>query len=473
MRLAGQFPTARATTFVLAAALAAAALVPAKAPAETRVPESAAEMRLGFAPVVRRAAPAVVNIYARREVSRPSPFADDPFFSQFFREFGAPRPEVENALGSGVILSPEGIVVSNYHVVGGAREIRVVLADRREYDAEILMGDADSDLAVLRLRGAEGLPALELADSDAVEVGDLVLAIGNPFGIGQTVSSGIISGLARAGLAALGPRSYFIQTDAAINPGNSGGARVDMAGRLVGVNTAILSRSGGSQGVGLAIPANLVARFVAQAEGGATRFTRPWAGVAGQTVGADLLDGLGLARPQGVILAEIHPESPFAKAGLRLGDVVLALDGQEVNAPAEMLFRMTVIGVGNAARVSYLRAGERREAAITLTAPPEVPPRDPVTIGGRGPLRGLGAVNINPGVALEYDLPADIRGVVVTALQDTSARLGLLPGDVILAINGIAVDSTRTLERVAGMRERFWEIDLVREGRRSVLRFRL
>ena len=219
------------------------------------MPQSSAQLQLSFAPVVKKAAPAVVNIYAKRIVERRvSPFANDPMFSQMFRDRGRLVPRVENSLGSGVILTPAGMVVSNYHVVGMATEIRVVLADRREFIADVLLGDKEADLAVLKLRGAQDLPALAFRDSDAVEVGDLVLAIGNPFGVGQTVSSGIVSGLARSGLSIGSGRGYFIQTDAPINPGNSGGALVDMDGRLVGVNTAILTRSGGSNGIGLPSP---------------------------------------------------------------------------------------------------------------------------------------------------------------------------------------------------------------------------
>ncbi len=233
----------------------AASLAPLPLTAQTRVPTSQAEIQLGFAPLVKEAAPAVVNIYAKRVVAvRDSPFAGDPFFEGLFRDFGTVRPQVQNSLGSGVILSPDGIVVSNYHVVGEATDIRVVLADRREFNATVILGDEESDLALLRLDGAADLPALTLRDSDSVEVGELVLAIGNPFGVGQTVSSGIVSGLARSGTASGTGRGYFIQTDAAINPGNSGGALIDVNGALIGVNTSILTRSGGSNGIGFAIP---------------------------------------------------------------------------------------------------------------------------------------------------------------------------------------------------------------------------
>jgi len=248
-------------------------IAPLAAPvsAQTVVPRNQTEIALGFAPLVREATPAVVNIYAKVvRASDANGVADDPFFKDFFNSLGVKRPTIQNSLGSGVILSSDGIVVSNYHVVGMATEIRVVLSDRREFNATVLLSDEESDLAILQLDDARGLPSLRLRDSDSVEVGELVLAIGNPFGVGQTVTSGIISGLARSGALTGNARGYFLQTDAAINPGNSGGALIDVNGDLIGINTAILSQSGGSNGIGFAIPANLVAQFVHQARSGKT-----------------------------------------------------------------------------------------------------------------------------------------------------------------------------------------------------------
>ncbi len=445
------------------------------AAAEPRVPESAAEISLSFAPVVRKAAPAVVNIYARRIVAgRANPFAGDPFFEDFFRSFSRSAPRVENSLGSGVILSAAGFVVSNYHVVGQATDIRVVLADRREYDAEVVLGDQGNDLAVLRLINAPGdLPVLALRDSDTLEVGDLVLAIGNPFGIGQTVSSGIVSGLARSGVFSGKAQGYFIQTDAAINPGNSGGALVDLSGRLVGINTAILSRSGGSNGIGFAIPANLVAQFVSQAEAGATRFRTPWAGITGQAVDADLAAGLGLARPGGMVIAAIHPQSPLASVGLRQGDVVVAVDGRPVNTPQEMLFRIAQRGIGAEVTLGYIRGGDTRTARVTLAAAPEDPPRDERLVPGETPLAGLQVSNINPAVIAETDLPLDARGVVVTSVDGFARRFGLRPGDVLIEINGRSIAQTRDVLAAAQNGGRNWALVLLRDGRQQVMRFRV
>ena len=262
--------------FVLAALAATPSLAQSTAP-DSKLPQSQAEISLSFAPLVKAATPAVVNIYARRVVESGSPFAGDPLFGNLFRDFGS-RPRVQNSLGSGVILSPDGIVVSNYHVVGQATEIRVVLNNGAEFAADVLLGDEEADLAILKLQDAEDMPTLALRDSDTVEVGELVLAIGNPFGVGQTVSSGIVSGLARSGTATGNARGYFIQTDAPINPGNSGGALIDVRGQLIGVNTSILTRSGGSNGIGFAIPSALVAQFVDQARDGKTQLERACAG---------------------------------------------------------------------------------------------------------------------------------------------------------------------------------------------------
>ncbi|MBL3570326.1 serine protease [Rhodovulum sulfidophilum] len=444
--------------------------------AETRAPGSRAEIQLSFAPVVREAAPAVVNVFTSRTVADvPTPFAADPFFSDLFRNFGRAQPRVENALGSGVIVSPDGMVVSNYHVVGRADQIRVVLADRREFDAQVLLADEEADLAVLQLTGARDLPSLPLRDSDEIEVGDLVLAIGNPFGIGQTVSSGIVSGLARSGLSIGGGRGYFIQTDAAINPGNSGGALVDMAGRLVGINTAILSRSGGSNGIGFAIPANLVSRFIEQAQTGARRFQRPWAGLAGQPVDAGLAEALGMDTPRGVVLNELHPESPFRAAGLGVGDVVLSLGGDPVNTPQEMLFRLSAEGVGRQIEVSYLHQGDARPrtARVDLIAPPETPPRDPLTVRGQGVLAGLSVVNLNPAVLQENGLPSGLAGVLVTDPGSVGGRVGLAPGDILLQINDRPIATTADVARAAREGGRSWYVEYLRGGRRSVLRFRV
>ncbi|WP_324755107.1 trypsin-like peptidase domain-containing protein [Roseovarius sp. Pro17] len=442
--------------------------------ADMQVPQAQSEIQMGFVPVVKAVTPAVVNIYARRVIEgRASPFADDPFFGQLFQNFGAQRPRVENSLGSGVILGGDGIVVSNYHVVGQATDIRVVLNDRREYDASVLLADEESDLAILQLQDAENLPALDLRVSDSVEVGELVLAVGNPFGVGQTVSSGIVSGLARSGTATGNTRGYFIQTDAPINPGNSGGALVDTAGRLIGINTSILSRSGGSNGIGFAIPATLVDQFVKQARAGETRFQRPWAGVSGQPVTYDMAEGLGLMRGGGVILSDMHPASPFGAAGFEPGDVILAVDGQEVNGPAEMIYRMSVAGLGTDVAVSVVKDGETRDVAVAMQRAPDQPPRATLTTGARAAVPGVTLSTINPAVIAEYDLPLTVSGVLVEDPGDIGARAGLRAGDILLGINGAAVTDSTSASAALEAATRRLALDVQRGQRRFTMRFRL
>lgn len=439
------------------------------APARTEVPRSHAEITFSFAPVVKRAAPAVVNIYASRIVAqRLSPFADDPFFSQLF-DFGQTVPRVQNSLGSGVILSPDGIVVSNYHVVGGAEDIRVVLTDRREFSGRVILADEAADLAVIRLDGAEGLPALELAEADAAEVGDLVLAIGNPFGVGQTVTSGIVSGLARAGGDMGRGRGYFIQTDAAINPGNSGGALVDVEGRLLGINTSILTRSGGSNGIGFAIPSDLVAQYVRQAKAGATDFARPWSGIDVQPVDADLAEALGLPGPRGVAIRELHPESPFAKAGLMPGDVLTEIGGQSIDGPQELDYRLAVLGPGASADIGYWRDGAEVTTRIALAEAPGMAV-ETVAMPAGTVFTGLTVAPLGPALIDRLGLPLTAEGVVVTEVAGPARRTRLRPGDILIAVNGTPVATPGDLISIVANGGTNWRIDFQRGNQRAVIR---
>ena len=440
--------------------------------AQTAVPQTAGELSLSFAPVVRETAPAVVNIYARQLVQdRTNPYAGDPFFDQFFQDLNRP-PRVQNSLGSGVIAGADGIVVSNYHVIADATDIRVVLADRREFAARVLLADPQGDLAVLKVDAKAPLPALQLGDSDALQVGDLVLAIGNPFGVGQTVSSGIVSGLARSALQVGDGTGYFVQTDAPINPGNSGGALVDMRGRLVGINTAILTKDGGSNGIGFAIPSNLVASEIAQARAGETRFRRPWAGMTGQEVDGALAETLGMERPVGVMITALHPQSPFAAAGLTEGDVVLSLEDARVNTPQELLYRLSVLGEG-ARRMTFLKEGSPREAVVKLTPAPDVPDRQVTRVTEDVVLRGSVLARVNPAVIAELNLPVRAEGVVVLESSDFAMNIGLQAGDILVAINGRAVATPADALAAAQEPSRRWQIDLIRGGKPKRVRFRL
>ena len=440
-----------------------------QAQAQSRVvPQSSTEIQLSFSPLVKRVAPAVVNIFTRTTVRerRASPLFDDPFFRRFFgdRFPGGAQERSESSLGSGVIVSGDGMVVTNMHVIEGADEIRVVLNDRREFAAEVVQADERSDLAVLRIDPeGQSLPIAELGPSEKIEVGDLVLAIGNPFGVGQTVTSGIVSALARSrpGLTDFG---VFIQTDAAINPGNSGGALVDMQGRVIGVNTAIYSRSGGSMGIGFAIPSSLVRRMVEAARTGG-RVVRPWLGAQGQEVTADIAGAIGLSPPSGVLLDSVDPAGPLARAGIRQGDVVLAIDGRMIRDPVELRFRISTKQIGDQSEIDLWRRGKPFSASVRLEAPPETVPRDQVTLNTGSPLDGVEVANLSPAVKEEYGLNVEGEGVVVLDVKGRSfaRRLGLRPGDVIVEVNNASVASVRDLLEVAGKRLRRWRF-VVRRG---------
>jgi len=455
----------------LTLSICAAVVLAGPARAEDRVPQDAAEMSLSFAPLVRATAPAVVNIYARRIVEqRQSPFANDPFFSQFFG-LGQAAPRVQNSLGSGVILREDGIVVSNVHVVAGADEIRVVLSDRREYDGKVILADPAADIAVIQLEGASDLPALTLADSDQAEVGDLVLAIGNPFGVGQTVTSGIVSGLARSGGGMGQGRGYFIQTDAPINPGNSGGALIDMEGHVLGINSQIVTRSGGSNGIGFAIPANLVSQYVEQAEAGRTAIERPWSGIEVQVVDAAMAEAMGMPAPRGVVIARLHPDSPFAGAGLQTGDVITAISGLDVDGPQELEFRLTTMGTGGTAPVSYWRDGAMEEAEVTLSPAP-AGTGESLRIRADTMFDGLAAAVLTPALIERFGLPLSAEGIIVTGVTGAARATRLQEGDVILSINGADIRSLDDLAAAVQDQSRRWQIAFVRDGQRVVLRIR-
>jgi Do/DeqQ family serine protease len=441
---------------------------------ERHVPGSPAEMMASFAPVVQRVAPIVVNVYAAKVVANRNPFADDPFFRRFFDLPGQmPREQVQRSLGSGVIVDPSGLVVTNNHVIEGADEVKVALADKREFEAELVLKDARSDLAVLRLKGAhERLPAIEFDNSDDLQVGDLVLAIGNPFGVGQTVTHGIVSAVARTQVG-ITDFQFFIQTDAAINPGNSGGALVDLRGRLAGINTAIFSRSGGSQGIGFAIPANMVRVVVTSAKSGGKAVMRPWLGAKLQDVTAEIAESLGLKRPGGALVANVSPGSPAARAGLKTGDLIVAVDGQVVDDPNAFDYRFATKPLGGTAQIGLLRGGKEARVNVALEPAPDVP-RDELVIRARSPFLGAKVANLSPALAEELRIDSKSEGVAVVDVPDGSAaaRYGFRRGDVIVSVNEQPIAKTRDLERAAGEPSRTWNVTILRGGQRISAEFR-
>jgi Do/DeqQ family serine protease len=448
----------------------AATSVVAQTAAPRVVPDSMPTVQQSFSPVVKRAAPAVINVYVSHKVEQvASPFADDPFFSRLFGDsFGIPRERIQNSLGSGVIVSPDGVAVTNNHVIQGSgeAEITVALSDGREFPAKVILKDERSDLVVLRLQ-SKGVqfPSIAFADSDALEVGDLVLAIGDPFGVGQTVTSGIVSALARTQVG-ISDYQFFIQTDAAINPGNSGGALVDMQGRLAGINTAIFSRSGGSHGIGFAIPSNMV-RLVVQAALTGGKLQRPWFGASLQPVTSDLADSLGLDRPGGALVKSVHAKGPAARAGVKAGDVIVSVDGKTVQDPQAFNYRFATKSLGGQSQVVFKRQGKPYTANVPQIAADEDPPRDQRDLDGRHPLAGAKVANLSPAVEEELGIEDAGNGVIVLDVaQDTpAARLGIRRGDMVIGVNDVKVTSVKGLVTALNGSSGNWRLSLEREGR--------
>jgi len=440
---------------------------------DRRIPFSKEEIQLSFAPLVTETAPAVVNVYASqrpREVR--SPFEGDPFFEQFFGRLT--RPRQQNSLGSGVLVDAGGVVVTNFHVIRGADDVKVATSDGREFESRVLLQDESLDLAVLKIDSTKPFPAIEIGDSDALQVGDLVLAIGNPFGVGQTTTSGIVSALARSHVG-VSDFDFFIQTDAAINPGNSGGALINMGGQLVGINTAIYSRSGGSIGIGFAIPSNMVRAVVESAANGNDFFERPYIGARFETVTAHIAESLGMARPTGALVSSVTEGGPAAEAGLKPGDVVLALNGAPIEHVEALGYRLATQPIDSTAELAVLSQGRERSVEIDLIRPPEGTGDAAVTIRGRSPFAGARVAELSPRLAQRLGLPADETGVTIVHVDRDSpaAGLGLKARDIVREVNGETIDSAGRLEQIAAQQTRWWKFTLERDGRllRQVLRY--
>lgn len=434
-------------------------------------PPSRAAVQFSYAPIVKRAAPAVVNVYARgRAVDQPARLTGELLFRDFFRDrFGMSRDRVQSALGSGVIVSPDGVIVTNTHVVkvGATSEIRVVLADRREFDARIVLQDEKTDIAILRIDGGDGkFPSLQFEDSDNLEVGDLVLAIGNPFGVGQTVTSGIVSALGRSEIGRADIQSY-IQTDAAINPGNSGGALVDMSGRLIGINTAIYSGSGGSHGVGFAIPSNLVRLYVDSALSG-KKIQRPWLGARLDAITREIAEGLRLSRAFGALVTRVHQGGPAAAAGIEPGDVITMVDGHEVLDARAVNYRLATRGIGQVVQVNVIRKGRAISLQLPLEAPPSIGVDDVRNFTGDHPFDGARIANLVPHVADELDLD-ETSGAVILSVRPGSVaeRLNFRTGDIVVSVGDQPVTSVIELEKQLTRRPSLWRL-LIKRGRQVV-----
>jgi Do/DeqQ family serine protease len=439
-------------------------LLSAAAAEERRVPSSLNDIRLSYAPVVARAAPTVVNVTAAKTVAAQNPFGDDPIFRRFFGVPGGGE-QVQRSLGSGVLVDAGGLVVTNNHVIEGADQVKVSLSDKREFEAEMVLKDSRSDLAVLRIKAAgERFPVIEFSDSDTLQVGDVVLAIGNPFAVGQTVTHGIVSAVARTQVG-ITDYQFFIQTDAAINPGNSGGALVDSSGRLVGINTAIFSRSGGSQGIGFAIPANMVKVVVASAKGGGNAVKRPWLGAHLQAVTSDLAETMGLKRPTGALVASLTAGGPAARGGLKTGDLITSIDGQEVEDTNAFDYRFATKSLGGSAKVGIIRAGKETTVTVALEPLPDTP-HDELVISTRSPFQGAKVSNLSPALADDLRLDPSTDGVVITAVAEGSPAqsFGFHRGDLVVSVNSQKIAKTRDLEKAASQPSRVWRITITRGG---------
>jgi Do/DeqQ family serine protease len=446
--------------------------IPDLAQPTRRAPTDPMSMKASFSPVVKKTAPAIVNVASRRVVRQQ---ARDPFWDFFMGGGGgAPRDQVQGSLGSGAIVRADGVIITNHHNIEGMSDVTVQLADRREFPATVLLDDPRSDLAVLKIdTKGERLPVLAIDDQEQLEVGDLVLALGNPFGVGQTVTNGIVSALARTDVGAAEFGSY-IQTDASINPGNSGGPLVDMDGDLIGINTFIISRSGSSSGVGFAIPAAVVKQVVATALGGGHSVVRPWLGVKGQPVTGEIAKSLGLAVPRGVVISDVYPGGSAQRAGIREGDVILSIDGQAVNDEGGGAFAIGTHKIGDRVSVLINRGGKEQTLTLKAEAAPESPARDERVLKGRNPFDGATVVNLSPAVAQDLGVDAFAgRGVLVTKIgQGFALNAGLRPGDFIREINGKPISTTAELSAAANAGASVWTVTIERNGQRITARLR-
>jgi len=406
----------------------------------------AAPNTLSVAHVAERALPSVVNIASKIKVNAPQmPFFNDPFFRDFFPK-GRPSPRYRKGLGSGVIISADGVVITNNHVVARAQKIEVVLADKRRFSAKVVGRDEKSDLAVLKLKGAKGLRPISLGNSDKLRLGDVVLAIGNPFGVGQTVTMGIVSAKGRGNMGIVDYED-FIQTDAAINPGNSGGALVNMKGELVGINTAILSRSGGYQGIGFAIPTNMV-KPIAKSLQKHGKVVRGWLGVVIQEPTRDMARTLGLPTHQGVLITDVDPRGPAGKAGLKRDDLVIKVNKSVVKTVHRLRNTVAAAGAGKRVTLKLYRKRKLMKLSVKLGSLSGGATR----FAKSGP-RGVGfsVATLDQRARRQHAVSPRVRhGVVVARVAPNSpaARRGLRPGDVLSEVNRVTITSVAQFHKV-------------------------
>jgi serine protease Do len=442
-------------------AVLGAARLPLKMAGNT-TPVSLGGFSNGFAAIMKPALPAVVSVYSSKMVKAPSadqmqPFFNDPSFRQFFgdqfgEQFKHPKSEKEQSLGSGVVVTADGYILTNNHVVDGATDIKVALNDRREFTAKVIGTDAKTDVALLKIE-ANNLPMLALGDSTKVEVGDVVFAIGDPFGVGETATMGIVSAKNRGLGGQIEGYEDFIQTDAAINHGNSGGALIDLHGDLIGINTAILpGNGGGNQGIGFAIPVNM-ARDVMDQLVAHGKVVRGYLGIHIESVSPALQKSFGLQSANGAIVGDVSADGPSAKAGLKRGDVITELNGQPVEDSQSLRLRISQTAPGTQVQLKAIRDGQPKSFTVTLGELPEKDEKAPqAEKDGSSTLEGVQVETMTPEIAQQLELPGNTHGVVITAVDPSSAAAesGLSRGDVIQEVNHKPVSSTHEFEEAIG-----------------------
>lgn len=422
-----------------------------------RVPEDIATTSRAFSEIVNSVSPAVVNISTVKLVSRQNTFSDDPFFEFFndffnpFYDYGLDKKWKEQSLGSGVIVSDDGYIITNYHVISDAEKIKVTLFDKRVFKGEIIGADPKTDIAIVRIK-ADNLPMVEWGDSDGLQVGEFVLAIGNPFGLSHTVTMGIISAVGRANVG-IADYEDFIQTDAAINPGNSGGPLVSVDGSLVGINTAIFSKSGGYQGIGFAVPSNMARSIMEQLikEG---KVVRGWLGITIQELTPEIGKKFGHATMDGALVGESLEESPAESAGIRSGDIILKYDGKKVEGPSELKNMVAKSRPGEKVPVILLRDGKQLRIIVTVGERPGEQERTQIRPASETRSRvfsGLSVITLTDDLARQLDLESGESGVVVVGVRagSPSEEAGIKRGDVIQEIDRIKVNSVEDFDRIA------------------------
>ena len=469
MRKTGTRGIAKRWAGLLTSAVCCLLLTGPAAAQQRQVPASPTDVQLSYSPLVKKVTPAVVNVYASRVIpQRPRLPFEDPLFQEFFggQTPYMPRERMQRALGSGVLVGAEGLVVTNNHVIQGMTDVRVSLIDQREFDADIVLTDAQSDIAVLRLRdGKGGFPVLPLVELDFDRSGRYRACGRQPLRPRPNRDAGHSPAVRRVQKKG-GEQAVYLQTDAAINQGNSGGALVDMQGRLVGINTAIFSKSGGSDGIGFAVPSSIVRLVLDAARAGDKVVRRPWLGAELQSVTREIAESLGLDRPYGALIADLDEGSPAAAAGLKAGDLVTAIDGVTIEDPPALTYQLTIRPLGGQTKLTVLRDAKPMTATMRVESAPETVPRDERVLDGNGPLNGAKVVNLSPAVSEELGIEGPARGVMISTLRAARSPRGPASRRAIgyWRLTTRRMESAKAVVEANAVKQKFWKITIQRSG---------